>query len=60
MSDNYFSAYFKKVANCSFIDYITDLRLKKATELLKISDMNMNEIALESGFNNMSNFYRMY
>ncbi len=60
MSDNYFSAYFKKVANCSFIDYVTELRLKKANELMKTSELNMNEIAMESGFNNMSNFYRMY
>lgn len=60
MSDNYFSAYFKKVANCNFMDYVTDLRLKKARELMKNPDLNMNEIALESGFYNMSNFYRMY
>jgi AraC-like DNA-binding protein len=60
MSETYFSAYFKKVANCSFIDYVTGLRLKKADELMKVTDLNMNEVALESGFHNMSNFYRMY
>ncbi len=60
MSENYFSAYFKKVTNTSFIDYITSLRLKKAGELMKHTDMSMVEIALECGFNNMSNFYRIY
>lgn len=60
MSDNYFSTYFKKVTNCSFIDYITELRLKKVNELMKVTDLNMLDIAMECGFNNMSNFYRMY
>lgn len=60
MSKNYFSAYFKKVANISFIDYVTKLRLKKANELIKMTDMSMLEIAMKSGFNNMSNFYRLY
>lgn len=60
MSENYFSSYFRKVANVSFMDYVTELRLKKACELMKTTDMNINEIALESGFNNMSNFYRIY
>ena len=60
MSENYFSSYFKRAANISFIDYITDLRLRKANELMRTTDMNMYEIALESGFNNMANFYRIY
>lgn len=60
MSENYFSAYFKKVAGCSFIDYVTELRLKKATELMNTTELNMNEIAIQAGFHNMSNFYRMY
>jgi AraC-like DNA-binding protein len=60
MSENYFSSYFKKVANINFMDYVTELRLKKAKELMHSTDLNMNEIALESGFPNLSNFYRIY
>jgi AraC-like DNA-binding protein/quercetin dioxygenase-like cupin family protein len=60
MSESYFSSYFKKVANISFMDYVTNLRLKKATQLISTTDKAMCEIATESGFNNMANFYRIY
>jgi transcriptional regulator GlxA family with amidase domain len=60
MSESYFSSYFKKVANISFMDYVTNLRLKKATQLISTTDKPMCEIATESGFNNMANFYRIY
>jgi AraC-like DNA-binding protein/quercetin dioxygenase-like cupin family protein len=60
MSDSYFSSYFKKICNISFMDYVTNLRLKKASELINTTNKPMCEIASESGFNNMANFYRIY
>lgn len=60
MSQNYFSTYFRKVMNIGFSDYVTRLRLGRARELLKSSDKNVTEIAMECGFNNISNFYRLY
>ena len=60
MSPNYFSQYFKKVTGQNFSDYLSGLRIKKAQELLKNSDMSVIDIAMACGFHNMSNFYRMY
>ncbi|HHV13153.1 MAG TPA: AraC family transcriptional regulator [Clostridiales bacterium] len=60
MSENYFSFYFKKITDTSFMDYVTGLRLKRVNELMKTTDMSMYEIAMESGFHNMANFYRIY
>lgn len=60
MSSNYFSSYFRKVAGISFSDYVTYLRISHARELLRNKKASVAEIALECGFNNVSNFYRLY
>ena len=60
MSPHYFSSYFKRVAGCTFIEYVTLMRLKKARSMYISTDMGVAAIALECGFRNMSNFYRLY
>ena len=60
MSANYFSSYFRKVTNISFSDYVTRMRINHARELLREGKGNVTEIAMECGFNNISNFYRLY
>lgn len=60
MSSNYFSSYFRKVTNISFSDYVTRMRINHARELLREGRMNVTDIAMECGFNNISNFYRLY
>ena len=60
MSSNYFSSYFRRVANISFSDYVTRLRVNRAREMLRENGANVTEIAMECGCNNISNFYRLY
>lgn len=60
MSPSYFSTYFRKVTNISFSEYVTRLRISHARELLKKTDRSVTDIAMECGFNNISNFYRLY
>ena len=60
MSSNYFSSYFRRVANISFSDYVTRLRVNRAREMLRENGANVTEIAMECGLNNISNFYRLY
>ncbi|MBO5460279.1 MAG: helix-turn-helix transcriptional regulator [Ruminococcus sp.] len=60
MSSNYFSSYFRKMMQISFSSYVTRLRILKAREVLKEGNCNVTEVALQCGFNNISNFYRMY
>ena len=56
MSSNYFSSYFRRVANISFSDYVTRLRVNRAREMLRENGANVTEIAMECGFNNISIF----
>ena len=60
MSPNYFSTYFKNVTNRKFSDYLTMLRLNRVQELFLTTDRTVASIAMECGFRNMSNFYRLY
>lgn len=56
LSPNYFSNYFSSVMGKSFSHYVKNLRLQYAMNLLLTSDLNINEISYESGFNTLSNF----
>lgn len=60
MSPNYFSSYFKNVTNKKFSEYVTMLRLNRVQELIMTTDRTVTSIAMECGFRNMSNFYRLY
>ena len=60
MSPNYFSSYFRKMMNVSFSDYVTRLRIMRVRELLKDENNSVTEVAMQCGFNNISNFYRLY
>lgn len=60
MSTNYFSTYFRKAANINFSEYVARLRMKEARRLLRTTCMPITEIALECGYQNLSNFYRTY
>lgn len=62
MSPNYFSGFFKKVTGENFSQYVMRVRIHKAQELLedKNNCYNVLEISQMCGFNNASNFYRVY
>ena len=60
MSPNYFSHYFHSATGISFSDYVSLRRVRKARQLLETSGRSIYEIAIECGFPNSSNFYRLY
>lgn len=60
MSESAFSHFFKKKTNCTFIDYITNLRIAKACQMLSETSNTVAEICYSSGFNNLSNFIRIF
>ena len=60
MSPAYFSTYFKKTTGSTFTQYLIGIRVRQAQRLLKTTSLSALEIALECGFYNMSNFYRLY
>ncbi len=60
ISPNYISRMFKKHTNVSFITYINELRIKRALELLKDTDLPIKEIAHKVGYNNLNYFYKNF
>jgi AraC-like DNA-binding protein len=55
-----FSRFFKLRAGKRLSDYIADTRIGHAARLLVDSTMSISEIGYESGFNNLSNFNRIF
>lgn len=59
-NEKYLGRLFKKEMGKSFSEYCTELRLRKAEDLLSQSDDKIINIAFESGFNNISYFNRVF
>ncbi len=60
MSDSAFSHFFKKKTNMSFVEYLNNFRVAKACEQLVDTSKTVAEICYTTGFNNMSNFIRIF
>lgn len=56
MSDSQFSRIFKKQTGSSPYDFLLHIRLTKAKELLKNTNLPISEIAYRTGFSSDSNF----
>lgn len=56
----YYSTWFKKKTGKSLKDYITDLRLQEAKNLLNSTVWSMSRISEEVGFENSSSFTRWF
>lgn len=60
LSPTYFSSIFKKETGQNFSDYVTEYRLIIAKDLLKSSDLNINEIANALGFSDWRYFSKLF
>jgi AraC-like DNA-binding protein len=60
MSESAFSHFFKKKTNISFKDYLTNIRISQACQLLTKTTHSIAEICFACGFNNLSNFIRIF
>jgi AraC-like DNA-binding protein len=60
MSDSALSHFFKSRTSRSLVDYINDIRIGNATKLLLETTHSVNEISYMCGFNNISNFNRIF
>lgn len=60
MSTNYFSSYFSQTMNTTVSEYLIHMRLTHACSLLMTSSKSILSIALESGFDNISYFNRVF
>ena len=50
MSPSYFSAVFRREVGKTFVEYLTEIRMKKAKEMLMCSPMKTSEIGFEVGY----------
>ena len=60
LSEKYISRYFKEHFYITLSQYITYLRLEHAKQLLQDTDMPVTEVALQSGYQNVSYFIRSF
>lgn len=56
----YMSYLFKKKTNSNLSDYVWDLRLEKAKELLDTTTMSIDDISIAVGYLNSSSFRRKF
>lgn len=57
-SETHFRRLFVQAVNMSPVDYLTMIRVQHACELLRISDEDMDSIAMKAGFGSLSSFNR--
>lgn len=60
VSANHFSALFSQEMKKTFIEYLTELRMKKAKELLSCTDKRSGEIAYEVGYKDPHYFSSLF
>lgn len=60
MSEVSFSRFMKKRTGKNYIEYLNDLRLGIASRSLVDTNKSIAEISYECGFNNLSNFNRIF
>jgi len=61
MTTNAFCKYFKQRTNKTYFQLLNEIRIANACKILKREkDLSINEVALLSGFQNISNFNRKF
>ena len=60
LSEKYISRYFKEHFHITLSQYVTYLRLEHAKQLLQDTDIPITEIAMQSGYQNVSYFIRSF
>ena len=59
-SKYHFSRIFKEYYQMSLPEYITSLRVSRATELLENPELSIMDVALQSGFSSLPSFNRTF
>lgn len=60
LSSSYFSILFKRYVSCSPVQYVTRVRMDRAMQLLRESNLSVAEIASEVGFRDPLYFSRVF
>ncbi len=60
MTTNAFCKYFKKITRKTFMETVIDYRINFATQQLVETDKSIADVCFESGFRDISHFYKMF
>ena len=60
LSQSYFSYLFKSITSKTFTEYVNDIRVANALELLRNTDKKVIDISYEVGYNNVNHFNRIF
>lgn len=60
LSPNYLRRKFKESTGQTILEYLTEVRLRKAAELLKTSPLKVKEISVSVGYENISYFTQLF
>ncbi len=60
LESSYFSSYFRAKVGITFTEWLRQVRIEKAMELMKASDSSITHIAYEVGFKDLRTFERAF
>lgn len=60
MSESRFSRFFRRATGNTFTDFVNQVRINRACQLLMETDRYITHICYEVGFNNVANFNRRF
>jgi AraC-like DNA-binding protein len=60
VTNRYLSTYFKEKTGINFIDYLHELRIQKAKELLTETNLKIQEVTERVGYQNTNSFIRLF
>lgn len=60
LNEKYFRSRFTREAGSTFSNYLTEVRIRKAKELMDKTDFKIYEISQQVGYNNVEHFNRVF
>ena len=60
ISPFYLSRLFKQEKDLTFVELLTDLRIRRAVSMMADSEKTLREISIATGFSSLPYFYRVF
>ena len=60
ISRSHLSTLFRKEVGCTFPQYLSQFRISKAKDIMKISNMKLNEVADMAGYKDYAHFSKVF
>lgn len=60
MSVSVFTTHFRRITGRTFVDYLNELRIRRACTLLMEGNYSVKQVFYESGFNSKNYFHRTF